>query len=73
VAETETSIAKQDTKMKLLNMNKKYKNSICDLVSISSTFYSRYESALRSFSLVTVWHCTFWQKNIGAEAARKFW
>jgi hypothetical protein len=30
-----------------------------------------YETILHSFSLVTVWLCNFWCKNIGAKAARK--
>jgi len=29
------------------------------------------KSALRSFSLITVWLCDFWQKTIGSKAARK--
>ncbi len=30
-----------------------------------------YKSALHSFSLITVWLCIFWWKNIGSKAARK--
>jgi len=30
-----------------------------------------YKRALHSFSMITVWLYNFWQKNIGAKAARK--
>jgi len=43
-------------------------------VSISSTFFckkSLYKSALQNFSLITVWLCNFWRKEIGAKAAHK--
>ncbi len=30
-----------------------------------------FESVLHSFSLLTVWFCSFWRKNIGKKAARK--
>jgi len=30
-----------------------------------------YKSALHSFSLLKIWLCNFWQKNIGAKGACK--
>jgi len=41
-----------------------------NFINILHTNFS-YSSALHSFSLITVWLCNFWQKNIGAKAAHK--
>ncbi len=41
-----------------------------DFINIFHAHFS-YESKLHSFSLITVWLCKFWQKNIFAEAAHK--